>query len=83
MRLTTMTFSIEVPRSRAPSAVALVWMILPLRYLPSAVMSILHLLSSIRSLSDSELKPPKTMLCIAPILAQASMEMASSGIIGR
>jgi hypothetical protein len=36
-----------------------------------------------RSLSDSALKPPNTTECAAPILAQASIAITASGIIGR
>ena len=36
-----------------------------------------------RSLRASAEKPPKTTLWMAPMRAQASMEMASSGIMGR
>ncbi len=39
--------------------------------------------SFIRSRSASAEKPPKTTECTAPIRAQASMEIATSGIIGR
>ena len=36
-----------------------------------------------RSRSDSALKPPNTTLCTAPMRAQASIAIASSGISGR
>ena len=39
--------------------------------------------SLMRSRSDSALKPPKTTLCTAPMRAQASIAIASSGISGR
>ena len=39
--------------------------------------------SLMRSRSDSALNPPKTTLCTAPMRAQASMAIASSGISGR
>jgi hypothetical protein len=37
----------------------------------------------IRSRKDSEEKPPKTTECTAPILVQASIAIAASGIMGR
>ncbi len=43
----------------------------------------LDLQSWILSLSALAEKPPNTMLCIAPILAHASIDIASSGIMGR
>ena len=49
----------------------------------SWVMSILQLESFILSLRESAEKPPKTMEWMAPILAHASMDMASSGTICR
>ena len=39
--------------------------------------------TSMRSLTDSGEKPPKTTLCGAPIRAQASIATTTSGIIGR
>ena len=39
--------------------------------------------SLMRSRSDSALKPPKTTLWTAPMRAQASIAIASSGISGR
>jgi hypothetical protein len=39
--------------------------------------------SWMRFFSDSAEKPPKTTLWMAPMRAQASMAMASSGTIGR
>ena len=41
----------------------------------------LHLESLILSRKESELKAPKTIECIAPIRAQASIAIANSGII--
>jgi hypothetical protein len=38
--------------------------------------------SFMRSRSASELNPPKTTLCVAPMRVQASMVTAASGIIG-
>ena len=58
-------------------------MMLPLRKPPSAVINTFDSESLILSLSDSALKPPKTTLWGAPILAQASIEMGNSGTIGR
>ena len=45
-------------------------------------MTTFDLQSLIRSRSDSGENPPKTTLCGAPIRAQASMAIGSSGIIG-
>ena len=39
--------------------------------------------SLMRSRSDSELKPPKTTLWMAPMRAHASIAIASSGMSGR
>ena len=45
-------------------------------------MSTAHCESLMRSRSDSELKPPNTTQCTAPMRAQASIAIASSGISG-
>jgi hypothetical protein len=45
-------------------------------------MSTLASASLMRSASASALKPPKTTVCGAPMRAQASIAMGSSGIIG-
>ena len=55
----------------------------PLRRAPSAVISTLASENSIRSRTDSALKPPNTTLWTAPMRAQASIATATSGIIGR
>ena len=47
-----------------------------------AVTNTLALLSSILLASSLEANPPKTTECIAPILAQASIAMTASGIMG-
>ena len=65
------------------STVSLIGAVLPLRRAPSTVISVLASENSIRSLTDSALKPPKTTLWIAPMRAQASIATATSGIIGR
>ena len=65
------------------STVVLIGAVLPLRRAPSTVISALACEKSIRSATDSAEKPPKTTLWIAPIRAQASIETATSGIIGR
>ena len=56
---------------------------LPLRRAPSTVMSTFASETSMRSLTDSAEKPPKTTLCGAPIRAQASIATTTAGIIGR
>jgi hypothetical protein len=45
-------------------------------------MTTVALQSLIRSRSDSGANPPKTTLCGAPMRAQASIAIGSSGIIG-
>ena len=55
----------------------------PPRMPPSEVISMEAPQSRMRSASEPALKPPKTTLWMAPMRAQASMAMASSGIIGR
>ena len=47
-----------------------------------AVTKSLALLSSILLASSFEAKPPNTTECMAPILAQASIAITDSGIIG-
>jgi len=54
----------------------------PRRYPPSAVSTMLESASWIRSRTDSGEKPPKITECAAPMRAQASMAMATSGTIG-
>ncbi len=53
----------------------------PLRHDPSQVISALHSASWIRSLSASELNPPNTTECGAPIRAHARRAVGSSGTI--
>ena len=50
---------------------------------PSAVITISTPQSTIREYRASDEKPPKTTVCGAPILAQASIATTASGIIGR
>ena len=57
--------------------------VLPLRRAPSTVISAVACENSIRSLTESAEKPPKTTLCSAPMRAQASIATTTSGIIGR
>ena len=56
---------------------------LPLRRAWSTVISAFASENSMRSLTESGEKPPKTTLCGAPMRAQASIATATSGIIGR
>ena len=65
------------------STCCLIGAVLPLRRAPSMVTSALASENSIRSLTASGEKPPKTTLCGAPIRAQASIATTSSGTIGR
>ena len=81
MRLTTTTFSTSQP-SRASSTAGLSALGSPRRKPPSAVTTSFAPASMMRSRSASAEKPPKTMLWGAPIRVQASIAMASSGIIG-
>ena len=55
---------------------------LPRRQPPSAVMTSFASASLIRPASASAENPPKTTVCGAPIRAQASIAIGSSGIIG-
>ncbi len=83
VRFTTITCSIVGHAPRIASAPALSATALPRRKLPSLVTSIFAPASMMRSLRDSALKPPNTIEWIAPMRVQASIAMASSGIIGR
>ncbi len=65
------------------STSCLIGAVLPLRRAPSTVMSALASENSMRSLTESAEKPPKTTLCGAPMRAQASIATTTSGIIGR
>ena len=65
------------------STCCLIGAVLPLRRAPSTVISALASENSIRSFTDPGEKPPKTTLWMAPIRAQANIETATSGIIGR
>ena len=65
------------------STAALIGAVFPLRRAPSTVIRALASENSIRSLTESAEKPPKTTLCGAPIRAQASIDTTTSGIIGR
>ena len=82
-RGTTRTCSTPGQRATARSALALSGTTDPRRQPPSAVTSTLAPASLMRSASESGLKPPNTTECGAPILAQASMAKAASGIMGR
>ena len=80
------TTKIRSSDSRSPSVSStccLTGAVLPLRRAPSTVTSALASETSMRSLTDSTLKPPKTTLCGAPMRAQASIATTTSGIIGR
>ena len=61
----------------------LIGAVLPLRRAPSTVTRHLAWEKSIRSATDSALKPPKTTLWTAPMRAQANIATTTSGIIGR
>src|SRR3954449_12095029 len=80
---TTKMRSSESSAPIASSTCSLIGAVLPLRRAPSTVTSALALETSMRSLTDSTLKPPKTTLCGAPMRAHASIATTTSGIIGR
>ena len=82
-RLTTKIVSIESTSPMTSSTCSLIGAVLPLRRAPSTVTSALASENSMRSLTDSAEKPPKTTLWIAPMRAHASIATATSGIIGR
>ena len=79
-RTTNVVSATGMPTS---STCALTGAVLPLRRAPSTVTSALASENSMRSRTDSALKPPKTTLWGAPMRAQASMATTTSGIIGR
>ena len=81
-RLKTTTCSIEGEPFTASSASRFNGTICPRLNPPSAVISTLAWASLIRSRSASAEKPPKTTECTAPIRAQASIAIGSSGTIG-
>ena len=83
MARTTTIVSSEATLPISASTCSLIGAVLPLRRAPSTVISAFASANSIRSRTDSALKPPKTTLCGAPIRAQASIATATSGIIGR
>ena len=82
-RLMTMTFSTVVSPWMATSALVLDGVDLEPRWPLSAQMRILAPLLSMRALRASALKPPNTIMWMAPMRAQASMTIGSSAIIGR
>ena len=83
-RRTITMFSTKSRSSIASSAVRLSGMICPTPVAPvGRDQELWPRASSIRSRSDFAENPPNTTECGAPILAQASIAMAASGIIGR
>ena len=83
MALTTKIVSIESTSPIFSSTCCLIGAVFPLRRAPSTVISAFASENSIRSFTASGEKPPKTTLCGAPIRAQASIEITTSGIIGK
>src|SRR3954447_20262671 len=80
------TTKMRCSESRSPrvsSTCCLTGAVLPLRRAPSTVTSALASETSMRSLTDSTLKPPKTTLCGAPMRVHASIATTTSGIIGK
>ena len=82
MRCTTRTCSIVEVLATATSAAGFNSAGLPRRQPPSAVTRTLQSESLMRSASASAENPPNTTECTAPIRAQASIEMGSSGSSG-
>jgi len=78
-----MTLSIEGVSARASSALAFRGVTLPPRGPPSAVTSTFASQSLMRSRNESAEKAPNTTEWGAPMRAQASIEIGSSGIMGR
>ena len=81
-RSTTMRCSIVGADATASSAWCLSPTFLPRRQPPSAVIRTFAPQSLMRPLSASAENPPNTTVCGAPIRAQASIAIGSSGIIG-
>ena len=82
VRRSTTIFSTLGAPSKASSAFCLSGTMLPRLKPPSAMTKTLDWESLSRSLMASALKPPKTTLWGAPMRAQASMAMGSSGTMG-
>ena len=82
VRFTTIVASIVGVSASASSAWCLRPTSLPRRYPPSAVMRTFAPQSLMRPDSASAEKPPKMTVWGAPIRAQASIAIGSSGIIG-
>ena len=83
VRWATITFSTVGISGSASSTLVFSGTAAPFRHPPSEVITTFAPASFIRSRSASAEKPPNTTECTAPIRAQASMAMATSGIIGR
>ena len=82
VRRTTMIEVTPPALSAAASAFTLSGILRPPRTPSSAVTMMGDLQSSMRPASESGEKPPNTTEWMAPMRAQASMEIAASGIIG-
>ena len=80
---TTTTVSRSGRSEITSSTCCLTGMNLPFRRAPSGRISALARETSSRSRTAVAAKPPKTTVCGAPMRAQASMAMTTSGIIGR
>ena len=79
---TTTTVLTPAARSQAASVFALSGILRPPRMPSSAVTMQSDLQSVMRPASESGEKPPNTTEWMAPMRAQASMEIAASRIIG-
>ena len=82
VRRTTTTCSIDGVSASATSALALSGTTWPRRHPPSDVIRTFASASLMRSDSESGENPPNTTECGAPMRAQASSAIGSSGIIG-
>ena len=82
VRLSTITVLTSGHSRSASSTFFLSATVPPRRKPPSAVMSTVDSASWMRSRTASGAKPPKITLCGAPMRAQASIAIGSSGTIG-
>ena len=83
MRRTTRQALIPGAAAIASSAVRFRGTVVPRRHASSWVISTSQPMSFARSESESAEKPPKTTVCGAPSLVQASIAIGSSGTIPR
>ena len=82
MHFATSTVFTLGQEGRASSTTGFAGMLFAPRRMPSLVITMTHCESLMRSTNELALKPPKTTEWMAPMRAQASTLMASSGIMG-